>query len=138
MTKKSKAITFRNHLLPIDVVQFEAHSFDAVLEVTPQDILQSLVSAREEIESQFLIQIFGDYLGIGIRLEESLFTIPQHRHLIVALTSHLPHERTVAIWNIGDLKFGAGEFEDATLDDAEWAPRKLNQFQHSRATTRAY
>ncbi len=55
-------------------------------------------------------------------------------HAVVALLRQFPDERTVLIRDVDDFETGSGKFQDAALDNAIRAPRKLNQLNHVKIT----
>jgi hypothetical protein len=47
------------------------------------------------------------------------------------LVSFQISERSLVLGRFVDFEFGAGEFQNTTLHEAERAPRKLNEFNHA-------
>jgi len=119
-----------HHLAPVHIVQLEAHRLDFVLDIAPEDGLLALHLPREQPEPQFGIEVFGDDLRIFAYLEDHGLAVPDEGHAIVTLAAQLPDPRTVAAGDVGNFKAGAGELEDAALDNTVRAPGKLKQLNH--------
>src|SRR5688572_2006168 len=120
---------------PVDVRELKTRTFNVVLDVAPKDGLLALKFRREKAEAEFLIEIFRDDLRVVAQLEHHIATVLDDRHAVIALFGELPDQGTVAVGNVDDLEQDSGEFEDATLDNAERTPRKLNQFNHVKASS---
>lgn len=127
---EQEAVGFGNLVAPIDVVEFEPEAFDVVLDVAPEDLLDADPFAGKEIELIFFVDVFGDDLGGVAGFENDRGIVFEDGNLVVPLAGDFPDEGAVAIGDVADFEFGAGEFEDAPRDDAERAPRKLNQLDH--------
>ena len=134
---EAEVVGFGNHLAPVNVVELEAWRFDVVLDVAPEDLLDADPFAGEEVELEFFGDVFGnDLRGVG-GFENDGGTVFENGDLVVAFAGEFPDEGAVAVGDVADFELGAGEFEDAPRDNAEWAPRKLNQLDHLLGTIRA-
>lgn len=119
------------HKFPVvDVIQTKADAFDIILDVTPEDALESAQFTGEEAELELVIEILGDDLGIFLRLEDDLTTVLQHRHLIVALLGELPDDGAVVVGDFDGLVGNLSEVEDASLNDYKRAVFKSVKLDH--------
>ena len=136
MANKKEAVVFGDVFAPVDVVEFEGAAFDVVFDVAPEDLLDADPVVREKAEGEFLVDVFGDDLGGFVGFEDDGFAVFEDGNLVVAFAGEFPDEGTIAVGNVYDLKFFAGVFEDAPLDNAKWTIRNLNQLDHSSAQLR--
>jgi len=132
---EEQPVGLRDEIAPMDVREFEARPFDVVLDVSLEDGLKALKFCGEQAERKFLIQILGDDLRIVVQLEHDVAPVTNDRHPVVTFLGELPNQSAVAVGDVGDFEPRSGEFQDATLDDAERTPRKLNQLDHFKTAT---
>jgi hypothetical protein len=118
-------------VLPIiDIVQPEGRTFYFALYVRPDEGLNTFKIGGEQPKLQLGIQILGDYLAFIAHFEHHRFAVLNDRHPIIPFFRQLPDQRTVLRRDLSDSEGRAGEFQDPALNEAKWAPRKLNQFDH--------
>lgn len=121
----------RHIFQPVNVIQAKGGVFNFALHVAPQDGLNVTPFLREETEFKFVVDILGDYLGITADFKNDGLAITEDGHLVITLASEFPDERTVVGGDVRDLEPFAAELQNSALDEAEWAPGKLNQFDHA-------
>ena len=112
--------------LPIDVIQLERAAFDFLLDVAPQNGLNTAQFRGEKPELELVVQILCNDLGIVLQFEYHGVSVLDDRDLIVSLFGEFPNQRSFSGGDIDDLESSSGEFKDLPLNDTEWAPRKLN------------
>src|SRR5208282_4133284 len=125
---------FRYALLPVNVVQPESGAFDLVFDVAPENGLDAFKFGREKPEVQFLVEVFGDDLGIIVEFKHHIFAVLDDRDAIVPFFGKSPDQGAVGAGDVRDFERDAGKFQNAALHDAERTPRKLNQFNHVKIT----
>ena len=136
VAQERRLIVLCDKFLPVNIVELEAHAFDLVFDEAPENRLHTTPFCGKQTKFHFLIEILCDDLGIVVQLEHDSFAVADDGHAVIAFAREFPDERAVACaWKIGDFETNAGKFEDAPLDEAVRAPRKLNQFNHVKKTS---
>src|SRR4051812_3340899 len=82
---EQEAVVFRDVFLPIDVVEFERHAFDVILDITPDDLLDAHPVMRKKAKREFFANVFGNHLRRVVRLKNDSFAVLKDRNLIITL-----------------------------------------------------
>ena len=106
----------RHKLAEVNVVQFERHTFNVVLDVAPEQGLFALEFCGEQTELELLVEVFTDDLGIFVGLEDHAAAIADDRHAVVAFLGKLPDQgAVVGLFEIVDFESNAGKAQDVPL-----------------------
>ena len=81
-----------HELFEVGIVQPERGALHVIVDVAPENALQSIPLSGEKPQLQFRIEILGDHLGVLVRLEEDVPAVLDHRNLIVALLGEFPDQ----------------------------------------------
>jgi len=126
----------RHNFLPVNVVEPERHALDFIFDAAPEDGLDVAPFVGEQAEFEFLVEIFGHDLGIVADFENDVFVILDDGNAVITLFGQFPNERAVLRRDVDDFEADSGKFQDAPLNDAERTPRKLNQLNHVKSSSR--
>ena len=119
-----------DEFLIMNIVQAKSRAFHVVLNEVPLNALHAFKFCRKETEAEFRVEVFADDLRIFVEFKHIGSAIHEQRDTVITLAGEFPDKRAVLRGDIDDLKRGSRVFQNATLNEAEWTPRKLNQFNH--------
>jgi hypothetical protein len=131
-------VGFGDELAPMDIIESEGAAFDLVFDELPEDELDAFQFMGEQAELKFIVEVLGDHLGILADLEDDVAAVFEDRDVVIASAGQSPNGGPIGIGDVDGFELCTGVLEDASSNDAKWAPGELIEFDHEADEKRGW